>query len=283
MMNCGKPSACSDADINALPWERPWGVNNPRWSAVRLRTGLRPDRDRHRRLALLRHRVGGRRSIGERQQHADRRRAAGEPGSGQPHQSWRRHHQPAGDCLRPGRHAAGHRHHRRAHRHHRNRARLHRAARTGRAEPPRPQGCGPDARQGVRRGARWAPRATSRSSRRPWPTNPRHRSCVASSPPACSPWASDGRHRLPRSSIRCCSSRTCRRTCCSSRHVVPHGPGRRPAPTTTRAPTGNGTGTGKRALGSPTQTLARTTERKYNAFAFAAGGGYTASRDRHRR
>jgi hypothetical protein len=30
MVRCGK-EACSDADINAITAERPWGVNNPRW------------------------------------------------------------------------------------------------------------------------------------------------------------------------------------------------------------------------------------------------------------
>ena len=35
------------------------------------------------------------------------------------------------------------------HRHHRDRARLHRPARSGRTEPPRTQGAGPDARQGA--------------------------------------------------------------------------------------------------------------------------------------
>jgi hypothetical protein len=32
MVNCGKPTTCSDADMNAYTWERPWGINNPRWA-----------------------------------------------------------------------------------------------------------------------------------------------------------------------------------------------------------------------------------------------------------
>jgi hypothetical protein len=31
MVNCGKPTTCGDGDMNAYSWERPWGVNNPRW------------------------------------------------------------------------------------------------------------------------------------------------------------------------------------------------------------------------------------------------------------
>jgi hypothetical protein len=31
MVNCGKIGVCSDADMNAITDERPWGVNNPRW------------------------------------------------------------------------------------------------------------------------------------------------------------------------------------------------------------------------------------------------------------
>ena len=29
--NCGKPAACSDADLDRVSAERPWGDNNPRW------------------------------------------------------------------------------------------------------------------------------------------------------------------------------------------------------------------------------------------------------------
>lgn len=29
--NCGRPGACSDADMNRVSAERPWGDNNPRW------------------------------------------------------------------------------------------------------------------------------------------------------------------------------------------------------------------------------------------------------------
>jgi hypothetical protein len=29
--NCGKPDACSDADLDRVTAERPWGGNNPRW------------------------------------------------------------------------------------------------------------------------------------------------------------------------------------------------------------------------------------------------------------
>ncbi len=31
MLRCGKVTTCSDADMNALTDERPWGANNPRW------------------------------------------------------------------------------------------------------------------------------------------------------------------------------------------------------------------------------------------------------------
>jgi hypothetical protein len=31
MLRCGKTTTCSDADMNALTDERPWGLNNPRW------------------------------------------------------------------------------------------------------------------------------------------------------------------------------------------------------------------------------------------------------------
>ncbi len=31
MINCGKTSTCSDADMNAVTRERPWGANNPRF------------------------------------------------------------------------------------------------------------------------------------------------------------------------------------------------------------------------------------------------------------
>jgi hypothetical protein len=31
MIRCGKITVCSDADMNALTDERPWGANNPRW------------------------------------------------------------------------------------------------------------------------------------------------------------------------------------------------------------------------------------------------------------
>lgn len=31
MLDCGKLTTCSDADLNALSDERPWGTNNPRW------------------------------------------------------------------------------------------------------------------------------------------------------------------------------------------------------------------------------------------------------------
>jgi hypothetical protein len=29
--NCGKPAGCSDADLDRVSAERPWGDNNPRW------------------------------------------------------------------------------------------------------------------------------------------------------------------------------------------------------------------------------------------------------------
>jgi len=32
MLNCGKLTHCSDADLNAVTEERPWGLNNPRWT-----------------------------------------------------------------------------------------------------------------------------------------------------------------------------------------------------------------------------------------------------------
>ena len=31
MLDCGKIGVCSDADLNALTDDRPWGMNNPRW------------------------------------------------------------------------------------------------------------------------------------------------------------------------------------------------------------------------------------------------------------
>ena len=31
MVRCGKVTACSDAELNAVTDERPWGLNNPRW------------------------------------------------------------------------------------------------------------------------------------------------------------------------------------------------------------------------------------------------------------
>jgi hypothetical protein len=31
LANCQKTSACSDADLNAVTADRPWGANNPRW------------------------------------------------------------------------------------------------------------------------------------------------------------------------------------------------------------------------------------------------------------
>ena len=31
MANCGKPTACSDAEMNVVTAERPWGADNPRW------------------------------------------------------------------------------------------------------------------------------------------------------------------------------------------------------------------------------------------------------------
>ena len=31
MLDCGKASGCSDADLNVSTDERPWGMNNPRW------------------------------------------------------------------------------------------------------------------------------------------------------------------------------------------------------------------------------------------------------------
>jgi hypothetical protein len=31
MTNCGKAAICSDADLDAVTAERPWGANNPRW------------------------------------------------------------------------------------------------------------------------------------------------------------------------------------------------------------------------------------------------------------
>jgi len=33
LANCQKMSACSDADLNAVTADRPWGSNNPRWRA----------------------------------------------------------------------------------------------------------------------------------------------------------------------------------------------------------------------------------------------------------
>ena len=32
MLRCGKIAGCGDADMNALTDERPWGMNNPRWT-----------------------------------------------------------------------------------------------------------------------------------------------------------------------------------------------------------------------------------------------------------
>ena len=31
MVRCGKATSCSDADMNAVTGDRPWGLNNPRW------------------------------------------------------------------------------------------------------------------------------------------------------------------------------------------------------------------------------------------------------------
>jgi hypothetical protein len=31
MLNCGKASNCTDAQMDATSRERPWGINNPRW------------------------------------------------------------------------------------------------------------------------------------------------------------------------------------------------------------------------------------------------------------
>ncbi len=31
LANCGKPAACTAADLDAVTPDRPWGVNNPRW------------------------------------------------------------------------------------------------------------------------------------------------------------------------------------------------------------------------------------------------------------
>src|SRR5882672_4863051 len=32
VLNCGKLTSCSDADLNAVTDDRPWGLNNPRWT-----------------------------------------------------------------------------------------------------------------------------------------------------------------------------------------------------------------------------------------------------------
>jgi hypothetical protein len=32
MANCAKPTACTDADMDAITDDRPWGANNPRWT-----------------------------------------------------------------------------------------------------------------------------------------------------------------------------------------------------------------------------------------------------------
>lgn len=32
LLNCGKATACTAAQMNAISRERPWGVNNPRWT-----------------------------------------------------------------------------------------------------------------------------------------------------------------------------------------------------------------------------------------------------------
>lgn len=31
MLDCGKPTACNDTDLNVVTDERPWGMNNPHW------------------------------------------------------------------------------------------------------------------------------------------------------------------------------------------------------------------------------------------------------------
>jgi len=31
LLRCGKESGCSDADMNAITSDRPWGISNPRW------------------------------------------------------------------------------------------------------------------------------------------------------------------------------------------------------------------------------------------------------------
>ncbi len=34
LANCSKPTACSDADLDATSSDRPWGAGNPRWTLI---------------------------------------------------------------------------------------------------------------------------------------------------------------------------------------------------------------------------------------------------------
>ena len=144
------------------------------------------------------------------------------------------------EAIGPSRHAQGHRGDRGADVEHRNRARPDRPARSGRAEPARPQGGRADARQDADEHADeqldWqsgravmteqtdvpqdsparAPRAPPAFSRHVAP--PRRRDGAA-----CRPRDASGGRRPPsRSSIRCCSSSACRRrsSSCSTRRCA---------------------------------------------------------------
>ena len=142
MINCNKPTACSDADMDANDGERQWGKNNPRfrlfaWGPV---NDLNPTPTLNSPFYVA---VWIADDGAENDDNPNRRRWAGERGlAGRRHGQELRRRRPhaAGRGLWPRRRASRHRDHHRPHRQHRARARLHGPARTGRAEPARPQG-----------------------------------------------------------------------------------------------------------------------------------------------
>ena len=73
MLDCGKVTSCGDADYNVSTDERPWGMNNPHWKLYAYGPIDRDAADGHDQFARLRHRLGCRRSVGDRQQSVERR------------------------------------------------------------------------------------------------------------------------------------------------------------------------------------------------------------------
>ncbi len=141
MINCGKLTTCGTTEMNTSTEDRPWGVNNPRYQLFAygpsnnfIETGTLNSP-----FYVI---------VWVADDPAETDNDPTKDGNDANNKGTRRHHPARGSVGRP-RGPQDYRSDADPHGFDRNRARLHRPARSGRTEPPRPQGGGADTRRRV--------------------------------------------------------------------------------------------------------------------------------------